>query len=85
MGAIIGAMVSANWTQAGFSGSTVPSPGKTVRPVRTTLAEPGERLLQGGVGEELSDGGHASRRARIEEGGACGGVFVVAVVLGRCC
>ena len=35
IGAIIGAMLCANSTQAGFSGSTEPWPGSTVRPVRT--------------------------------------------------
>src|SRR5579863_161811 len=34
-GAIIGAMLWANSTQMGFSGSTLPSPGRTVRPFRT--------------------------------------------------
>ena len=38
MGPIIGAIFSANSTQTGLSGSTVPAPGKLVRPMRTTSA-----------------------------------------------
>ena len=38
IGAIIGAMLWANSTHAGFSGSTVPWPGSTVRPWRTISA-----------------------------------------------
>ena len=83
MGAIIGPMVSANWTQTGFSGSTVPSPGMLVRPAANDLRELVERLVHGRVAEELSDGGHACGRARIEEGRAGGGVLVVAVLLGE--
>ena len=43
MGAIMGAMLCANSTQMGFSGSTEPSPGRTVVPARTISA----RLRQG--------------------------------------
>ena len=43
IGAIIGAMLCANSTQAGFSGSTEPWPGSTVRPLRTIS----ERRLNG--------------------------------------
>ena len=39
MGAIMGAMLCANSTQTGFSGSTVPSPGSTVWPLRTISAK----------------------------------------------
>ena len=38
IGPIIGAIFSANCTQTGLSGSTVPSPGSAVRPLRTTSA-----------------------------------------------
>src|ERR1039458_1463833 len=38
IGPIIGAIFSANSTHTGFSGSTVPSPGRLVRPLRTTSA-----------------------------------------------
>ena len=39
MGPIIGPIFSANSTQTGFSGSTEPLPGSTVRPLRTTSAK----------------------------------------------
>ena len=38
MGAIMGAMLWANSTQMGFSGSTLPSPDSMVRPLRITSA-----------------------------------------------
>lgn len=38
IGAIIDTMLCANSTHTGFSGSTVPSPGSTVRPLRTMSA-----------------------------------------------
>ena len=70
IGAIMGAMVSANSTQIGFSGSTLPSPGSTVRPDRTISARRsnGSRmagLLRNCAIEASEDGDRGSRKAAL--------------------
>ena len=84
IGAIIGAMLWANSTQAGFSGSTDPWPGSTVRPVADDLGEAVERLLDRGISPGTAHGrGHAGRRARIEEQGTRLGMAVPALGLAQ--